>query len=523
MRRTTSDSAVASAPVLYNAWGGVQSGSSALTLFGFTGELERGGLTYLRARWYNPSRAGFVSRDSYAGDEQTPYSFNPYQYGYSNPVNATDPTGMYAWDRTCSIGAGGAGSCSAADYAYWWGSDNGWGTDAEPGSFHRFINALPRATWNVTGGTVADLAVLGWAFLHQPDAVTLGVIQGIRDSPAALRRQASDMLCGDPDALAGFVMGYGTFVLGNLAGPSLGRYARAGGVLDTVVDDTRFLPIADDMVPCVNSFSADTPVATAAGTVSIANIRIGDVVRGYDETTSTTGLFTVTAVISHTDPLVLDLTLDDETLTTTPEHPFYAMLRGWTHAADLRLGDSVRRLDGTYGRVNNTAIVTEPRVMYNLTVATAHTFFVGEEAWLVHNANCNALRLGKEVEASALGLKLAQTADNILATRIPRNMRKSVTIAVSEVDGEQVIAINSGVDPQVVQHLRSLGIDPIYEPSLGSAKEGHAERVLYRKYDTSVKSIGISHWRGPCQNGEGNCRTFFESVDVELTWTGIFK
>ena len=87
---------MASAPVLYNAWGGVQSGSGALTLFGFTGELERGGLTYLRARWYNPSRAGFVSRDPWAGDAETPYSFNPYQYGYSNPVSNTDPTGWCA-------------------------------------------------------------------------------------------------------------------------------------------------------------------------------------------------------------------------------------------------------------------------------------------------------------------------------------------------------------------------------------------------------------------------------------------
>ena len=109
---------------------------------------------------------------------------------------------------------------------------------------------------------------------------------------------------------------------------------------------------------------------------------------GAISTIGTTGSFTVTAVISHTDLLVLDLTLDNETLTTTPEHPFYAMLRGWTDAEDLHSGDFVRRLDGTYGRVMDTAIVGEPQVMYNLTVATAHTFFVGDDGWLVHNANC---------------------------------------------------------------------------------------------------------------------------------------
>ncbi len=32
--------------------------------------------------------------------------------------------------------------------------------------------------------------------------------------------------------------------------------------------------------------------------------------------------------------------------------------------------------------------------MYNLTVATAHTYFVGEGPWLVHNASCSAPKGG---------------------------------------------------------------------------------------------------------------------------------
>lgn len=34
--------------------------------------------------------------------------------------------------------------------------------------------------------------------------------------------------------------------------------------------------------------------------------------------------------------------------------------------------------------------------MYNLTVATAHTYFVGEGAWLVHNA-CNSTNLSRNL------------------------------------------------------------------------------------------------------------------------------
>jgi hypothetical protein len=45
----------------------------------------------------------------------------------------------------------------------------------------------------------------------------------------------------------------------------------------------------------------------------------------------------------------------------------------------------VRRADGTFGAVEAVRLVVRPALMYNLTVAEAHTFFVGEEGWLVHN------------------------------------------------------------------------------------------------------------------------------------------
>jgi hypothetical protein len=62
------------------------------------------------------------------------------------------------------------------------------------------------------------------------------------------------------------------------------------------------------------------------------------------------------------------------------------LLRGWVAAADLRPGDAVRQVDGTYGLVTRVALEARPQVLYNLTVATAHTFFVGDDGWLVHNA-----------------------------------------------------------------------------------------------------------------------------------------
>jgi hypothetical protein len=50
----------------------------------------------------------------------------------------------------------------------------------------------------------------------------------------------------------------------------------------------------------------------------------------------------------------------------------------------------VPQRDGDIGAVRSVALEQRSQPMYNLTVAVAHTFFVGDEQWLVHNANkCN--------------------------------------------------------------------------------------------------------------------------------------
>ena len=96
VRQTTNDAGVVQGLAHYDAWGVLASGSVALAPFGFTGELQQGSDVYLRARWYNAARGSFGSRDPYAGDGTTPYSLHSYQYGYSNPVSNTDPSGYCA-------------------------------------------------------------------------------------------------------------------------------------------------------------------------------------------------------------------------------------------------------------------------------------------------------------------------------------------------------------------------------------------------------------------------------------------
>lgn len=66
------------------------------------------------------------------------------------------------------------------------------------------------------------------------------------------------------------------------------------------------------------------------------------------------------------------------------------------------MGTAITSLDGesgveTTGRITAVERHEMPQTMCNLTVDTAHTFFVGEEQWLVHNTDhltCWLIALG---------------------------------------------------------------------------------------------------------------------------------
>ncbi|WP_240501203.1 polymorphic toxin-type HINT domain-containing protein [Deinococcus sp. LM3] len=56
-------------------------------------------------------------------------------------------------------------------------------------------------------------------------------------------------------------------------------------------------------------------------------------------------------------------------------------------AGHLKIGDTIKQADGTTGLVANVTTVQQTREMFNLTVSEAHTYYVGQDGWLVHNDN----------------------------------------------------------------------------------------------------------------------------------------
>ncbi|MEJ5255826.1 MAG: RHS repeat-associated core domain-containing protein [Acidimicrobiales bacterium] len=71
---------------------------TATTPLGYTGQYTdpETGYQYLRNRYYDPTTGQFLTRDPI-----TPLTRSPYAYVGGNPLNMTDPTGLWPWDGLC--------------------------------------------------------------------------------------------------------------------------------------------------------------------------------------------------------------------------------------------------------------------------------------------------------------------------------------------------------------------------------------------------------------------------------------
>ncbi|MGI8806434.1 MAG: RHS repeat-associated core domain-containing protein [Acidimicrobiales bacterium] len=79
------------ATATYDPYGRATASTGALSPLGFAGEYTDAetGFVYLRARYYDPATAQFITRDPLG-----PAAGHPYAYAAGNPLNLTDPSGL---------------------------------------------------------------------------------------------------------------------------------------------------------------------------------------------------------------------------------------------------------------------------------------------------------------------------------------------------------------------------------------------------------------------------------------------
>ena len=339
---------------LYDAYGKQLAGAS--DPYGFGGQAgyrtdPETGLIYLTNRYYDPGTGRFLSRDpsGYGG------GINLYSYVQNNPGNFDDPLGLCGGD------------------------------DAEPGF------------WDAVGSG------LNVGLKATASAMSLGAYDG------------GDAKC-DPDfGTSKQLAGYGrdaAIMAATMGGGGELVAAEEGGALESGAEGAE-----EAGEGCLRCFTDLTPVHMGDGsTKRIADVQVGDKVISRNPATGRDEVKTVTATIKRFASAVVTVALTDaktgqtETLTCTPEHPFFTVGGGWVEAGSLGIGTSIVSRAGpalsvtglTWKRDSTKELEANGGVgsvaVYNLTVADDHTFFVGTTGggtW-VHNVDCGGLDLDQK-------------------------------------------------------------------------------------------------------------------------------
>jgi len=124
------------------------------------------------------------------------------------------------------------------------------------------------------------------------------------------------------------------------------------------------------------------------GLVAIENIKAGDKVIATNPETFEVAEKTVLETYVRETTELLHLTINGEVIKTTFEHPFYVKDVGFVEAGKLQVGDKLVDSRGNVLVVEEKKLeITDKPEVYNFKVDNFHTYHVGENRVLVHNAN----------------------------------------------------------------------------------------------------------------------------------------
>ena len=140
----------------------------------------------------------------------------------------------------------------------------------------------------------------------------------------------------------------------------------------------------------MSCFVAGTLVLTACGLVAIENIKAGDKVISTDPETGRTEEKTVLETFRRTATELVHLTVNGEKITTTHNHPFYVVQKGFVNAGKLHLSDTLIDAQKNLLRIEDISFEStdEATIVYNFKVEDNHTYYVSKQCIFVHNADC---------------------------------------------------------------------------------------------------------------------------------------
>ena len=144
------------------------------------------------------------------------------------------------------------------------------------------------------------------------------------------------------------------------------------------------------MTTTMKCFVAGTLILTAEGLKRIEEIKTGDRVLSADTETMTSEYKTVLETFVRRTNEIIHIFIENEEITTTVDHPFWVNGKGFVPAMNLVIGSELINDKGDIVCVENIRRETnrEGVEVFNFKVEDFHTYYVGENGILVHNANC---------------------------------------------------------------------------------------------------------------------------------------
>lgn len=302
------------------------------------------GMYYLQSRYYDPEIGRFINADDAGtlGANGEILSYNLFAYCLNNPVNRTDDGGNLSWLGKIAIGVA--------------------------------VIAVAAVVTVATAGAAAPAMVA----LH---CAAAGALQGAAIGAAT-------------GAVSGAAIGAVSHRIKTGSWEGAGRAA-----LEGAADGFMTGAISGAITGALTSpycFVAGTLVRTGEGSKPIEEIQSGDWVWAWDEQTGKVALRPVMETyVNETNELV-HVFVSGEEIVTTPGHPFYSPVKGWTDAVHLRAGDILVLVNGEYVVVEKIQheLLEAPIHVYNFNVAGFHTYYVTNAGVLVHNG-CGSPKLPK--------------------------------------------------------------------------------------------------------------------------------
>jgi hypothetical protein len=192
--------------------------------------------SYLRARYYDPQTAQFLTRDPLEAPTQ-----QPYQYAHGDPLDETDPTGMgCGWtspqDCVKDAGSAVAGGVSSAAGAVASGVTT---AASDIGS-----GAASGAEWTWNHKEQVGLIVGGTVLVVGGTVLTFGVADALAASIAAAEAEGAlgGLEAVDIAIHAPFVLAPGITLVGAGAGAGAGGAAAGYGIYSLVNGHQRACP-----------------------------------------------------------------------------------------------------------------------------------------------------------------------------------------------------------------------------------------------------------------------------------------